>query len=144
MRTRTIDQACQSEKATNRESVSAATKMHAAKPTEVYEDVVAEAPRRVVSGEGVVRRAHGRGDEDRKDEGDDVVARDKDVDKDGVQNADEREAPADAVDDVGRVIKELVDDETEQEDVAAEGMWVSGTREDSWIPDRSTYMRVHV
>lgn len=130
MRTRTIDQACQSEKAVSSERCQFKPSQGKGRAdlTEVDKDGVADAPRRVVSRERVVRGAHGRGDEDGKDEGDDVVARDEDVDEDGVQDTDEGEAPADAVDDVGRVIEELIDDEAEQEDVAAKrrGKRVSG------------------
>lgn len=72
----------------------------------------------VVRREAVVDSRDRCGDEARKDEGDDQVVRDKDVDKDGVQDADDGETPADEADAFVRRVKELVDDKAKQQDVA--------------------------
>lgn len=84
---------------------------------QVDEDGVGEAARFVVSTERVVDRRDGRSDKQAKDERDDVVARDKDMDVDGIQHSDESEPPTDALNDVVRLIKELEHDETKQEQV---------------------------
>lgn len=93
----------------------------------------------------VVGGRDGGGDEASENEGDDVVARNEHVHKDRIEHADDGEAPADAVDCLGRVVKELVDDISEEEDVAVKS---GRCQRQHYLPTttltRCTHIRVQV
>jgi len=74
--------------------------------------------RGVVFLDDVVDVGDGAGDEEGEDEGYDVVVGAPQVDVDGVEDAEEGEAPGDAVDDDSFALREeLVDDRSKEEDV---------------------------
>lgn len=93
---------------------------------EVDKDLVTEVPSVMVLLDNVVNVRNGRAHEESKDERDDIVSAAPDIDVNGVENGEERETPADAVNDdffarVGELVKEGAEEEKMDERPDAKG-----------------------